>query len=222
MYVLSFDPAHKSLGVCFMYISDNYKRTDDLYEAFMQHGSMDRLVNELEDRCRREVLHVDVVDLLPNVKVADVDQCEVTKRLSAYLDSLYAAHILASLSNTGLTTQLGPTNAQLVVLVEDQTKNKKSTQIQHQILMYFVDKASSIHLVNPRHKNTLFIEGDEKSFIAHYVNTYKNKYDANKAHSRYLFCKLVDPTAYKHVKKSLLKDCADAHNQVISWHLYHL
>lgn len=144
-----------------------------------------------------------VLDILPGRKVKEVNPVERLKLLKRALDDFAADE--AALDKT---------------LIEDQPGafNFKSATVRDHLMMYHGD--TDLHLVNPHHKNKVYFRDDLTH--DHFVATCRDKYTANKAHTRANFLYFMETFGHSAmlagIKKENFDDIADAFMQAVAFH----
>lgn len=144
-----------------------------------------------------------VLDILPGRKVKEVNPVERLKLLKKALDDFDVDESIIDKT-----------------LIEDQPGafNFKSATIRDHLMMYHGD--ADLYLVNPHHKNKVWFRDD--LVHDHFVATCRDKYTANKAHTRANFVYFLE--AFGHtsllvgIKKENYDDIADAFMQAVAFH----
>ncbi len=211
--ILSFDCANKSLA----YFSANFdiqylskyaalrnKIIEQANDPKMSITAAANLIVFMRLNVFAENIKCGVVDVLDGKKVADTELIQRTKCLKQKLDEIINAMPKPDL-----------------VLIEAQppNKNHKSSIVQDQLCMYFIDRKIECLLMDPRVKNKYCFDSD----LHHDVFVCKNPtlYAANKNHAKYNFLKFIKVFDIEHVlngiKKENIDDLADSFMQIFAY-----
>jgi hypothetical protein len=247
MHILSYDVASKSLGVSITYFNDNWLHDlNNIYNSYKLMKNKEytileklQLILELINKIYNLVdtlykpIFLDVVDLIPGLKVLTTNKLLISNRLRSYLYSL----------DTLLNHE------EYYVLIENQMgPNHKSNNIQSQLIYHYatndntftnafnfkIDKnniyknnidKNNIHpkyniiIVDAKYKNLLNL--DPNNTRQYFIEKYAKTYDANKKHSIANMLVYLKQKKSEHlldnIKKNNLDDAADSIMQALSW-----
>lgn len=185
-WYLSFDCATKTFAYILIKInfdqlfinsSDVIKIVRHLEHRLQNNGYSDeieKIINKLDNKTKYaiEIITGDCIDLIPGIANKDIDTVERVKIVSKYVkDKIFP--IIKDIHND-----------QLSVLVEFQmSHNTQSKVVSIALLALFSEY--ELCLVNPCLKNKLHFTEEGK--YCHFMEKYKNSYDANKKHALYNF-----------------------------------
>ena len=185
-YYLSFDCATKTFAYILVKINFNYLYADtnelrtvcNYISNQIKEGKITEdiinILHKLDNNTKNAIQFIkgECIDLIPNIANKDIDTVERIKIVSKYVKkNIYP-----------LITDINPD--QLSILVEFQmSHNTQSKVVSIALLTLFSDY--EIHLVNPSLKNKLYFTTEGK--YCHFIEKYKNSYDANKKHALYNF-----------------------------------
>lgn len=198
MWIVSFDVAHKSLGVC---IAECTMHASPVLEMVAS------AILEKNAKRARELLqgpqHVQlfVFDLLKNTKL---ENTTLVQRSKALVDVMKTIEPVL------------PQEYQ--VLVEYQmSANDKSRLLSAQIVYHFVHLGKPVEIVGPSLKQSINFG---KTSFRDFISTHRSNYNANKAHSRFVleaWCRQFCPEAIHNIRRANLDDAGDAFLMMISW-----
>jgi hypothetical protein len=216
--IISFDIANKSLGIAQLEILNINKLLNEI--KILINNNL--IKNNLEENIKLlklikrviplpiKFLHIEVSDLIPGKKIFETSNIERSYRLYLKLNKL-----CQNINKKWLTKSH--------ILIEYQMgQNKKTNEIVSQIIYHFLKYLpyQNIHIIGPSLKNKLYYFDDKKSIHNYYINKYNKLYTANKAHTTYIFKKIIQIyklNNLKLIKKSNYSDIADAICQAIAW-----
>lgn len=225
--IISFDVANKSLAIAQLEIINIKKIMHQINNIIT-----DQIQNESRVDCYKNIiellkytkqliplpinfLHLEVCDVIPGKKVSETTSIDRANGLYTKLNQLCKQFNKKWISDAH-------------ILIEYQMgQNKKSGEVASQIIYHFLQyiPPENIHIIGPSLKNKLYYLDDVKSTHNYYVNKFVKLYDANKAHTKYLFNRLIEIyklDSEKENKLTLIKkrnypDIADAICQAIAW-----
>ena len=222
MINISIDTATKSLAVSIIeYRLDTTSSIADLYSVYKRTIRQIDQIDQIDQSIQRAELfikllddvniildntvkihHLDVVDLIPNKKVAETDIIYRSEKLYTYLKTL--DRVLEPFMNMDkpviflLEYQMGP--------------NIQSSAVSNQLIYHFTKYNKEIKLIGPSLKNKISLGPD--LYYSNFVEKYKTLYAANKNHTKANFLKFLELTGntdkISHIKKSNVDDIADS------------
>jgi hypothetical protein len=198
---------------------------------------LEKIISIHENRIK--VIFLDVVDLIPNQKVKEVGVVQKTALLKKYLNKVDEL-ILLELKNFGTknsgTKNFGTKNSgteSFTLLIEYQMAPNDSTRgISSQIIMHYIDNINcrninnepDIHIVGASLKNQIYLghlTNDNPSLHINFIPNYSKLYDANKAHSKFVFADLLERLNIQKlaskIKKKNYSDIGDSVLMSIAW-----
>lgn len=184
-WYLSFDCATKTFAFILIKIKMDqlFVNTTELLKIVkhikqqLKHGyskDLETIINKLDHKTKYaiEILTGNCIDLIPGIANKDINTVDRIKRVVDYTKK----EIYPLIENIP--------NEQLCVLVEFQmSHNTQSKVVSIALLTLFSDY--EMCLVNPCLKNRLYFT--EEGRYCHFMEKYKNSYDANKKHALYNF-----------------------------------
>ena len=196
--ILSFDCAHKSLGVTLLAVDHCWFALSSTLSSTLSPPPQPPPPKQLPSQLPPGfiLLEVKVVDLLPGLKLGQVSALDRARALKQAL---------------GRYSSLPPST---IVLVEEQPpKNNKSTTVQDQLLLFFCDWL--VKLVQPMQKNKVHF-GLPLDLVK---LSHGSNYSANKAHSRANFEPFARANSLdiSHIPTANLDDAADSFMQAVAW-----
>lgn len=223
VYVIGFDPATKSLAVSIVYYNLNITNNiQNLYNAYLQkknlmvcdNTNINILLQEyitlldavqflLQNKIK--IIKLDVIDLIPHVKLADTTLLTRTAALHKYLSILDSDLQCCNTDNCifVIEYQMGPNIKSATI----------SAQIMYHVTKYANAQNNNIQLVGPTLKNKIIIGGTDAKY-SEFIQRYNSNYACNKAHAKYNFTKLLQylnvPNAIAHIPKKNHDDIADS------------
>jgi len=214
-YILSIDPANKSLAISFFSYNNRYKEDirDELKKEQKNKIKIKNINNILNTII--DIKYMDVLDLFPNIKVCDIGIIERTNLFKYNIQQI----------NTKLNKYIDELNIkQIIVCIEYQPVfNNKSNIIFNQLLYeYSYNKLYSIQILYPILKNKIYFH----PLLKHneFIRKKNNLYRANKIHTRenfIYFIKLFNlENNIKHIKTSNLDDISDTLFQGLAYILF--
>lgn len=210
--ILSFDCANKSLA----YFSANFdlqylSRYIELRNKVMlsqqkEAEHIEAIANLLfftQTNTFAENIKSGVVDVLDGKKLNDTNLIERTKGLKQKLDEIYSTM---------------PT-PDLILIEAQPNKNHKSSTVQDQLCMYFINKNIKCMLIDSREKNRHCFDPNLHHDI--FVCKFHKTYTANKNHSKQNFLKFIKVFNIEHVllgiKAENVDDLADSFMQLFAY-----
>ena len=239
MFVLSFDVAIKSLAVSLIKYNifekseksekldifekseklDIFEKSEklDIFEKSEISEKLDIFEKSEISEKNMTILHLNLIDLIPNQKVKDTNIIYRTSMLHKHLN------ILDAVINNFINLQ----ESKFFVLIEYQmAPNDKTRNVSSQILYHYHDFLQkhkiyndNIYLVGPSLKNSISITDDGN--YSNFIEMYNSNYTANKAHSKYNLKKLFELLKCSDLliqfNKKNLDDIADAVLMSFAW-----
>lgn len=206
--ILSFDCANKSLAYFSaefdpLYIAKYKQLRNNVLRENAPIEATAKLLLFLSSQFA-ENIKCGVVDVLDGKKVADTELIHRTKCLKKKLDEIVS---------------IMPAPDLVLIEAQPPNKNHKSSIVQDQLCMYFIDRNIECVLMDPRVKNKYSFD----SSLHHDVFICKNPtlYAANKNHSKHNFLKFIKVFNMEYVldgvKKENIDDLADSFMQIFAY-----
>jgi len=217
VYVVSFDPATKSLAVSIMYynlhiVSDiqllylNYvkQKNNTTYNNANINVLLTSYVTLLDAvsvllHNRIKVIKLSVIDLIPNCTLVNSTALQRSAALHDYLHNVLDIDLLGHDCIFLLEFQMGP--------------NIKSGTIASQIMYHLIKYKCDIQLVGPALKNKVIIGGAASAY-SEFIKRYSTNYACNKAHAKHNLYELLRylnaSASITHIHKKNHDDIADA------------
>ena len=211
-YILSIDPANKSLAISFFSYNNNYN--NDIKEElkkkelnYLKLINIDKILNNIID-----IKYMDVIDLFPDIKVIDINILDRT--------NLFKLNILNI--NKMIFKYIEEFNInEIIVCIEYQPVfNNKSNVVFNQLIYeYSCNKIFNIQIMYPVLKNKIYFH----PLLKHkeFISKYNNLYIANKMHTRENFLYFIKifnlEKDIKHIQKKNLDDISDTFLQSIAY-----
>lgn len=160
---------------------------------------------------RVNIKYLDVVDIIPGIRITDTSVTYRTEMLYNFLNNVLDPIIIQHTKDIN-GEESSPENK--VFLLEYQMgPNVKSNIISSQIIYHMTKYKSKIELVGPSLKNKVII-GGEGSRYSNFIEKYTTNYAANKNHAKHNLLELLkymDKThLIEHIKKKNVDDIADS------------
>jgi hypothetical protein len=215
IYILSIDPANKSLAISFFSYNNNYRdniKTEikKIQPNKLKLKNIDNILNNVIN-----ILYMDVIDLFPDIKVSEINLIDrtnlfkyniqqVNNKLDKFIEELHITKI--------------------VVCIEYQpVYNHKSSIIFNQLIYeYSYNNLYNIQIIHPTLKNKIFFHPS----LTHneIIKSCSSAYQSNKKHTKENFLYLIKSfnleNRIKHIKKKNLDDIADTIFQGLAYVLY--
>jgi len=215
IYLLSYDCAHKSLGVSFFSYNNNYKTNikDELKRDILPKPKLININNILNNVI--SLKYLDVIDVCPGENVKTIDKIRLT--------NLFKKEIIKI--NNIISKFIIEYNIKKIILcIEYQpTYNYLSVSIFHQLKYeYSNNDLYEISIMYPHVKNTIFFHPLLKHNNC--IATSNSGYLANKKHTKLNMLYFINNFNLQnkiiHIKKKNLDDLADSIFQAIAYIKY--
>ena len=200
--VLSFDCANKSLGVSIFTYNKNFQKDiNNVLESNIEN--IDKLIN-INDIINNSIniLYLDVIDVLPDLKVSEVSLLDRTKAFKSVILQI----------NDIVDKYLKGQKINICIEYQPVFNDKSRTICNQLIYEYTLKENYEIHIVNPSLKNKIYFTEELKHNL--FLAKYNSNYKANKNHTKSNFLYFIKvynlDNLIKKIKKSNLDDIADS------------
>lgn len=209
-YILSIDPANKSLAVSFFSYDNLYKDKINNELEFITNNTLKNIDNILNNVFNFMLL--EVIDLLPDKKVQTTD---ILTRTLLFKKAIY-------MINNKMMRYINEYKIdKIIVCIEYQPVfNDKSKTIYNQLIYeYSYDPLYEIQIMSPALKNQIYFN---KNLVhKEFIKKYNSGYRANKIHSKENFLYVLKIfnmlEKIKKIKTKNLDDIADTFLQGIAY-----
>lgn len=213
MLYLSIDCANKSLAIGLYKVDNNlFKNIKDCNHQHNNYNINDYEYLKNKYQTQIQILHCEVIDIIPGQKVQEVSIIDRSYKLKQVLNEL----------NDKL--QVHYNNEIVNVLIEYQMNiNDKSRSVSNQLIYEYSDiNKYKIIIMKPMLKNTVYL--DTSLQYCNIIKNYNSSYRCNKNHAKLNFLYFIDTfnlqDKIKNIKKSNLDDIADTFMQMIAYIIY--